>query len=94
MGNEAQGIDPVPIQQNIDLDQVTFPVIIHFVIQGGIPVGTGLQFVKEIIDNFGQRNMVNYVDPGITQVFHRIKLAPLALAQFHHRPHVIIGHHD
>mgnify|MGYP002508726077 CR=1 FL=1 len=46
MGDKAQRVHLIPVEQQIYLHQVADPVIRQLVIQGGVPLGVGLQGVK------------------------------------------------
>ena len=94
VGNKAQCINLITVQQDINLHQAAWPVVINFIIQRSIPPGRALQLIKEVKDDFRQWNVINHVNPGVTQVLHRFKNPPFTLAELHYWADIIIRHHD
>ena len=91
MGDEAQGVHLIPVEQQIHLDQFTGPVAAELIVQRGIALGVGLQGVKEIIDDLIQRHLVVQLHQVGVQILHILELAPALLAQGHDIAHIVVG---
>ena len=55
MRDEGERVHRFPVEQHVQLDEVRLPVSDHFIVQGGVPLGLGLQTVIEIQDDFVER---------------------------------------
>ena len=89
-----EGVHRLTVQQDVDLDQVGLLLAAGLVVQRRVPLGPALQLVEEVVDDLGHRQRVAQLDPVGRQVVHAEQVAPPALAQLHHRAHVVVrGEH-
>ena len=51
MGDEAQGVHLVAVEEEIHLHKLAAPVAGELIVQGGVALGVGLQGVKEVVDD-------------------------------------------
>ena len=94
MGNEAQRVHLVPVEQQIHLHQLAGPVAGELVVQGGVALRVRLQRVEEIVNNLVQRHLVMELHQVGVQVLHVLELPPALLAHGHDVAHVVVGGDD
>ena len=63
-----QGIDFLPVNQDIQEDKASFPVIDHVIVKGAIALGDGLETVIIIIDDLGEGYFIDEFHPAGTSV--------------------------
>ena len=94
MGDEAQGVHLVAVQQQVHLHKLAGAVVGQLVVQGGIALGVGLQGVEEVINDLVQGHLVVHLHQVGVQILHVLELAPAGLAQRHDVAHVLVGGDD
>ena len=94
MGDEAEGIHLVPVEEQVHFHQIAGPVIAELIVQGGVALGVGLQSVKEIIDDLIEGHLVVELHQVGIQILHILELSPALLAQGHDIAHIVVGGED
>src|SRR5512141_859284 len=79
--DERQGVHLVPVEQDVEPDQVRLLEPEKFVIHRGVPAGGGLQLVVEVENDLVQRQFVLEDDPDRRDELHLPLHAPPLLAQ-------------
>ena len=94
MDDGAEGVHLVPVEQDVDLDQVGVLGAVRLVVQGGVAAGARLQGVEEVEDDLRQRQHVVHLHAGLGEVVHALHGAATRLAQLHDRAHELAGGQD
>ena len=94
MGDEAEGVHLVSIEQQVHLDQFAGLIALQLVVQGGIALGAGLQGVKEVVDDLADGHGVVQLHQVGVQILHVLKHAPAVLAHGHDVAHIVGGRDD
>src|SRR5690606_15322943 len=91
--DHGQGVDPVTIDEQVDLHHVGMTILEELVVHGGIAARDRLEPVEEIENNFRQRHLIGELHlPAV--VDHVGLHAPLRIAQRHDRADVILRHEE
>src|SRR5690606_22552120 len=89
--DHGQGVDPVAIDEQVNLHHIGRPVFHELIIHGSVAARYRLEPVEEIQHDLGQRNFVCQVH--LAAVIAHVDLhAALVVAQRHHGPDVFLGH--
>ena len=94
MHDRRKRIHRVAIEQDIHLDQVRLLLPRLLVVEGRIPLGAGLERIKEIENDFAQRHGVAQFDPILGKIVHAPHLAAFRLTQLHSATHELAWHND
>ena len=94
MDDGAEGVHLVPVEQDVDLDQVGVLGAVRLVVQGGVAAGARLQGVEEVEDDLRQWQHVVHLHAGLGEVVHALHGAATRLAQLHDRAHELAGGQD
>ena len=94
MGDEAEGVDLVSVEQQVHLDQFAGLIALQLVVQGGIALGAGLQGVKEVVDDLADGHGVVQLHQVGVQILHVLKHAPAVLTHGHDVAHIVGGRDD
>ena len=94
MGNEAQGVHLVAVEEQVHLHQLAGLIALQFVVQAGVALGAGLQGVEEIVDDLAQRHGVVQLHQVGIQILHVLKNAPAVLTHGHDVAYVVGGRDD
>ena len=94
MGDKAQSIHLVAVEQQVHLHQITGTVIRQFIVQRGITPGFGFQGIEEIVNNLVQGHIVPQLHQIGVQILHILVLTPLILAHGHNVAHIFLGRDD
>ena len=94
MHDGAERIDFLALNKDVDLHQIGGLFAILAVVERRIPLGTALQLVEEVEDDFGERDAVVHLHTVGGNVFHGAHLATVVLAQVHHRTDEILRRDD
>ena len=94
MGNKAEGVHTVAVELHVHLDQHTGPVAGKLVVQRGIPLGVGLQGIKEIVNDLIQRHQIMQLHQTGIQILHILEFTAAVLAHRHDVAHILVGRND
>ena len=94
MGDEAQGVHAVAVEQQVYLHQITGAVAGQLVVQAGVALGVGLQRVEEVVDDLVQGHLIVQLHQVGVQILHILELAPALLAHGHDVAHIVLGTDD
>ena len=94
MDDGAKGVDPLTVEQNVDLDQIRALPPVHLVVQGRIAAGARLQSVEEVEDDLRQRQYVAHLHARGRQVVHSRHGAAPRDAQLHDGADELAGRED
>ena len=94
MGNEGEGVHLVPVEEQVHLYQLAGLISLQFVVQGGVPLGAGLQSVEEVVDDLPQGHGVVELHQVGVQVLHVLENTPALLAHGHDVAHIVGGRDD
>src|SRR3990172_9437021 len=93
VGDDRQGVDRVPVQQDVELDQVRAPELEEVVVERGVAPRQGLQLVVEVDDDLGQREVEGEVN-ALADVLHRLVVTAGLLGELVDRAHELGGQED
>ena len=74
MGQRAQGIHGLAVEQDVQLDELRLAVAVDIVVERGISLADALEFVVEVDDDLAQRD--------VKRQFHAVTRDILLLGQF------------
>ena len=94
MGDEAEGVHLVAVEEQVHLHQVAGPVAAQLVVQGGVALGMGLEGVEEVVDDLVKGHLVVELHQVGVQILHILEFPPAVLAQGHDVAHVLVGGED
>ena len=94
MGDEAQGVHAVAVEQQVHLHQIAGAVAGQLIVQRGVALGVGLQRVEEVVDDLVQRHLVMQLHQMGVQILHVLELAAALLAHGHDVAHEVLGGDD
>ena len=83
--DDAEGVDRLTVEQNVDLRQLRIAVADHLVVERGVALRAALQLVVEVEHDLGERQRVDKGDPSLGEVVHLLELATAVLAELHDR---------
>ncbi|MPN31040.1 hypothetical protein SDC9_178511 [bioreactor metagenome] len=89
MGDKAQRVHLVPVEEQVHLNQLAGTIVLQLVIQRGVALGASLEGVKKVVDDLPQRHGVVQLHQIGIQVLHILKLPPPVLAQGHDIAHIV-----
>ena len=94
MDDEAQCIDDLTVDHDIQLHHLRGLVALELIIVGCIALRTGLDRIEEIIDDFVQRHLVLQNRTVRLDVLRTLIYATAILAELHDGTHEFRGHHN
>ncbi len=89
--NHGERIHRVAVQQYVELHEVVPAVFARCVVEARVAAAHGFQAVVEVEHDFGERQIVLENHLRLVDVFHRLELAALLVAERHERTHVFLG---
>ncbi len=93
IANDAECINTLPVDQNVQPAQVGRLVADHFIVERAIATGAALDLVVQVINDLSQRDVVGQHRPLGAQVLLGFLNPATLLAEFHHRADEV-GRHD
>ena len=93
MDDDGESIADFAVQQNIQLYEIAFPVVLQFVVKGGIPAAAAFDLIKKVKNDFIERHVIIQLDPAAF-ILHIQEDAALFLAELHQRSDGILGSID
>ena len=94
MGDEAQRVHAVAVEQQIHLHQIAGAVAGQLIVQRGVALGVGLQRVEKVVDDLVQRHLIVQLHQMGVQILHVLELAAPLLAHGHDVPHKVLRRDD
>ena len=94
MYDHGQSVDRIAVDKNIEADEVGFFVFARMVVHGSVAARHGFQPVKEIVDDFRERQLVGDDDTVGSRILKILLRATFFLAELHDVAHVFIGNVD
>ncbi|CAK8712742.1 hypothetical protein GKODMF_04320 [Candidatus Electrothrix gigas] len=94
MGKLGQGIHPLAVDQDIQFNQITGPVVNQLVIKRAITLGHGFELIIKIIDHLSQGQLTGELNPSWHGVMVVGVLAPSLHAQGHDCAHITFWDQD
>ena len=76
--DEAQRVDWLAADEDVELDEVARPVADVRVVEAGVPARSALQLVVEVDDQLAERHLEVEVHPLRVEVLHVLELAAAA----------------
>jgi len=92
--NHGKRVHRIAVDHDIQAREVRHPVVDDLIIQGGVAPRRRFEPVEEIVDDFGEGQLVGDDDPGRGQIAHVLLDAAFFLAQLEHAAHVLVGSMD
>ena len=80
MDDRRKSVDRSAVEQNVELDQIRLTVGVGLVVKGRIPLCPTLEGVKEVNNDFGQRDAIHHLHPFRRDVIHLHHFAAPVLA--------------
>ena len=94
MADDRQGVQRIAVDEHIEPDQLVSPPLPQLVVEGGVPLGDALELVVEVVDHFGQGQLVLDDDARLRRIADRLLGPALVLAQLEDRADVLLGDVD
>ena len=94
MGDEAEGVHAVAIQEQVYLHQIAGSVAGELIIQRGVALGVGLQGIEKVVDDLVEGHLVVQLHQMGIQILHILELAPALLTHGHDVAHELVGGDD
>src|SRR5262249_42890934 len=96
MDDYRERIDRIPVDQDIQLDQIRRGVAGQFVVQRAIAAADRLELVKKVEDHLGKRDVVGDLNPlaAASEVLEVALYPPPVLTQLQHRAQILVRHVD
>ena len=94
MGNKAQRVHAVSVEQQVHLHQIAGAVAGQLIVQTGVALGVGLQRIEKVVDDLIQGHLIVELHQIGVQILHILELAPAGLAQRHDIAYVLVGGDD
>ena len=94
MGDEAEGVHAIAVEQQIHLHQLAGAVAGQLIVQAGVALGVGLQGVEKVVNDLIQGHLVMELHQMGVQILHVLELAPPILAHGHDVAHEVLGRDD
>jgi hypothetical protein len=94
VGDEAQRVHPVAVEQQVHLHQIAGAVAGQLIVQRGVALGVGLQRVEKVVDDLVQRHLIVQLHQMGVQILHVLELAAPLLAHGHDVPHKVLRRDD
>ena len=89
MHDEAQRVDRVAGQQDVELDELGGAVAADLVVKRRVALGAALQAVEEVHDELAQRHLEGDLDGVLREVGHVLEVAAALCAKLHDGAHVV-----
>ncbi|MNC84958.1 hypothetical protein D3C83_05280 [compost metagenome] len=93
MHDQRQRVDALPVDQNVELDEIAGAIFEEVVIERGVTTGNGLQAVKEIHHDLVQRQFVSEHDLP-PEILHIALYAALLHAKRDHGADIVLWHEN
>ena len=90
MGNEAEGIHAIAVEEQVNLHQVTGAVAGELIVQRGVALGVGLEGIKEIVDDLVEGHLIVELHQVGVEILHVLKLAAALLTHGHDVAHEVL----
>ena len=94
MGDEAQGVHAVAVEQQIHLHQIAGAVAGQLIVQGGVALGVGLQRVEKVVDDLVEGHLIVQLHQMGVQILHILELAAPLLTHRHNVAHIVLRGDD
>ena len=94
MGDEAQRIHLIAVEQQVHLHQIAGTVAGKLIVQRGVALGVGLQGIEKVINDLVQGHLVMQLHQMGVQILHILELAPAVLTHGHDVAHILVGGDD